>query len=31
MNIPKHVIDKKSMQKIINFSVRWTFKYKNLQ
>jgi hypothetical protein len=31
MNIPKHVIDKKSMQKIKFFNVKWTFKDKNLQ
>jgi hypothetical protein len=28
MNIPKHVIDKKSMQKIKNFDVKWTTKDK---
>jgi len=30
MNIPKHAIDKKFMQKILFFNVKWTFKDKNL-
>ncbi len=28
MNIPKHVVDKKSMQKIKKFNEKWTFKDK---
>jgi len=31
MNIPKHVIIKKSMQMIKFFNVKWTFKNKHLQ
>jgi hypothetical protein len=29
--IPRHVIDKKSMQKIKIFNVKWTLKNKNLR
>jgi hypothetical protein len=31
MNIPKHVLIKKFMQKIKFFNVKWTLKNKNLQ